>query len=196
MKIYTSKTSDALQCTIKKAIPDIEFLEREQTMPDKLFQLMSENDTAYFMDSFALLTDAGLEAISKFEEDSTKTFLAIRKHGDPFLSMVFFGGKKSALEILTRKAKSFMGDQSIPFQANLSNLILESLGNRVKIYKETPQSTPIVDPQSQKSGLVVAFANEKIHMLIANAKLNAFDIYENQILNYINGRKEVSYENE
>lgn len=194
MKIYTSKTSDALQCTIKKAIPDIEFLEREQTMPDKLFQIMSKNDTAYFIDPFALLTPEGFEVISKFEQDETKDFMCLRKAGDPFISMVFFGGKSEALNILASEARAFIGDQSIPFAANLSNLILETLGNSVQIFKETQQSTPIVTPASNKTGIVVAFANEQINSLIGNAKLNAYDVYENEILNYINGRKEVSYE--
>lgn len=196
MKIYTSKTSDALQCAIKKAIPDIEFLEREQTMPDKLFKIMADaqSDSAYFIDPFTLLTPEGFEAISKFEQDETKDFMCLRKAGDPFISMVFFGGKSEALNILASEARAFIGDQSIPFAANLSNLILETLGNRVQIYKETQQLTPIVTPASNKTGIVVAFANEQINSLIGNAKLNAYDVYENEILNYINGRKEVSYE--
>lgn len=193
-KIYSIKSTDALQCAVKKTIPDIEFLEREESMPDKLFQIMSKNDTAYFIDPFTLLTPEGFEAISKFEQDETKDFMCLRKAGDPFISMVLFGGKSEALNILASEAKAFIGDQSIPFAANLSNLILETLGNRVQIYKETQQLTPIVTPASNKTGIVVAFANDQINSLIGNAKLNAYDVYENEILNYINGRKEVSYE--
>lgn len=180
MTIATIKTDEKImrvwRRAIKRALPHakIEVMESE---PQDVLQLLKEleamnDDVLYTLPVHVIHSGDFLQQLEE------RDFIAFKETGKPNMTTNFFAVTNAGLKKIIEFGNSrYEYDSKIDVDMNLSNLVLNALGERVEFKVDNNAFIHTLDETCKGRGMIATMCGSAVIMQIVNsAKLNMYDI--------------------
>lgn len=195
MRIVTIKTDPKIievwKREVGKACPDatVEVIDEPKSVNDVLKKLESFKDDVLYTLPVHVLHDCSFLSMLK-----GKSFIGFKPVGSPSMTMSFFAATNEALNKILEYGQTYVFDNKVNVDVNMSNLILNALGQDAMILLDDNSIINVLAPECKGRGSVATLCGSpEIIRLTAEAQLNTYDVVS-QIMDTVSQeKKQVEY---
>lgn len=164
----------------------------EFNIPSIIDAMKECNDDVMYANPFMIIRS------SELIEQSLKKhkMVVVRRKGCPYLSTSLYAISKEGCDMLSQSLQSYVGDNTIPIDANWTYLVLTTFGSDVCILVDDGSLIGGVNDNMIHTDGKIAINTmpDNIQRIVAMTKLNAYDVAGYIMDNVKNERKEPIYD--
>lgn len=204
MTIVTIKTDqriiDIWEREAKKACPDANIKVLDKT-PSDIIDLVNtliqcDDDVLYTL-PVHIIHSTDFTNMLHAKDLEQRDFVCFKQQGSPSIMINFFAATQFGLKKISEMAKGrFTPDTTINMDINISNLILNALGDKVEIINDNNTLVKSLSANCKEIGQIVTYCGSgEIMNIISEAKLNTFDVVSHIMNTLTQPNKNVEYRN-
>lgn len=197
MTVVTIKSNERIMNvwreSVKRVLPNARILEVDSEPKDvlELFQILEscKDDVLYTLPVHVIHNVDFLASLQ------TMDFIGFKQSGRSCMALSFFAAtNKGVSAIIKFGDKRFDYDNNIDVESNVSNLVLNSLGDKVEMRTDNNTLVHTITINANQHGMIATMCGSNdIMEVLAQSRLNAFDVIPQLMETSMNDTKAVEY---